>query len=173
MTRNPWITAAFAIAIAGGAQVATAHGNETHAKAAPAHEEAEDTPFGEAGNPANVTRTIRVSMSDAMRFDPAEIDVKKGDTVRLVATDDGKVAHEIVLGTMDELKEHAELMRKFPNMEHNEPHMAHVQPGQRKEIVWRFTKPGEFYYACLMPGHMEAGMIGKVVVSDNSSRRKP
>jgi uncharacterized cupredoxin-like copper-binding protein len=43
--------------------------------------------------------------------------------------------------------------------------MAHVEPGQRKEIVWQFTKPGEFYYACLMPGHMQAGMIGKVIVA--------
>ena len=165
MTRNPWIAAAFAIAIAAGAQVAMAHGNEPHEKAASAHEKAEDTPFGEAGDPSKVARTVRISMSDAMRFDPAEIRVKKGETLRLVATDTGKVPHEIVLGTMQELKEHAALMRKFPNMEHDEPNMMDVKPGGTRQIVWQFTKPGDFYYGCLQPGHFEAGMVGKVIVA--------
>ena len=77
---------------------------------------------------------------------------------------DGKVMHEMVIGRMKELKEHAELMRKFPNMEHDEPYMAHVAPGKLGEIVWQFTQPGEFHYACLIPGHMEAGMIAKITV---------
>lgn len=161
--KSIWIAAVLA-AVAAPMTNAMAHGDAAPAKRAAVHREAEETPFGQAGDPANVTRTIAVELTDAMRFHPSEIRVRKGDTVRIVATDEGKIAHEIVLGTMDELKEHAALMRKFPNMQHSEPHMAHVEPGQRKEIVWRFTKPGEFYYACLMPGHMEAGMIGKVVV---------
>ena len=76
----------------------------------------------------------------------------------------GKTIHEIVFGTMKELKEHAELMRKHPGMEHDEPYMAHVAPGKSERIVWQFTKAGEFYYGCLIPGHFEAGMIGKVIV---------
>jgi uncharacterized cupredoxin-like copper-binding protein len=72
--------------------------------------------------------------------------------------------HEIVFGTMQELKEHAELMRKNPGMEHDEPYMAHVAPGKAERIVWQFTKPGEFYFGCLIPGHFEAGMVGKVTV---------
>ncbi len=94
-----------------------------------------------------------------------EFTVKQGDTVRFVARNKGKVLHEMVLGTMDELKEHAELMRKHPGMEHDEPYMAHVAPGKTERIVWQFTKAGEFYYGCLVPGHFEAGMIGKIVVS--------
>ena len=58
----------------------------------------------------------------------------------------------MVLGTPEELKEHAELMKKFPEMEHDEPHMAHVKPGKSGEIVWQFTKAGEFQFACLHPG---------------------
>ena len=73
--------------------------------------------------------------------------------------------HEMVLGTMDELKKHAELMKKHPGMEHDEPYMAHVAPGKKGEIVWQFTKAGEFFYGCLIPGHFEAGMIGKVTVT--------
>ena len=72
--------------------------------------------------------------------------------------------HEIVLGTMKELKEHAELMKKHPGMEHDEPHTAHVAPGKTERLLWQFTKAGEFFYACLIPGHFEAGMIGRIAV---------
>lgn len=145
---------------------AFAHGNEDHAVKPWKFDagKVEDTPFGREGDPARATRTIRVHMSDAMRFTPAHITVKRGETVRLVATNNGRVLHEMVLGTPEELKKHAEMMRKFPDMEHDEPHMAHVQPGKSGEIVWQFTRAGEFEFACLIPGHFEAGMVGKVMV---------
>jgi uncharacterized cupredoxin-like copper-binding protein len=73
--------------------------------------------------------------------------------------------HEMVLGTMEDLKEHAELMRKNPGMEHGDPYMAHVAPGKTETMVWQFTKPGEFHYGCLVPGHFEAGMVGNVHVA--------
>ena len=145
---------------------AFAHSNEGHA-AKPRKFDAskvEDTAFGREGDAAKATRTIRVDMSDAMRFTPADITVTRGETVKLVATNKGQVLHEMVLGTSDELKKHAEMMKKFPDMEHDEPHMAHVKPGKRGEIVWQFTKAGEFQFACLVPGHFEAGMVGKVTV---------
>ena len=123
----------------------------------------EDTAFGRAGDRAHAARTVQISMSDRMRFEPALIRVKAGETVRLVAVNRGAQPHELVLGTMEELREHAQLMRKFPNM-------VRVAPGGRGEIVWQFTKPGEFSYACLMPGHFEAGMVGRVVVEPQTPR---
>jgi len=125
---------------------------------------AEEKVFGREGDPKKVTRTIQVDMSDNMRYSPMEITIKRGETVRFVAKNSGKVMHEMVLGTMKELKEHFELMRKHPGMEHDEPHMAHVKPGGTAPMVWEFTKAGEFYYGCLMPGHFEAGMVGKIIV---------
>lgn len=122
-----------------------------------------DAPYGRAGKASSGTRIINVSMNDAMRFEPPEIRVRTGDTVRIVVTNKGRLRHEFVLGTMDELREHAEMMRKF-GMEHHEPHMATVAPGGKATIVWQFTKPGTFHYACLEPGHLEAGMVGKVIV---------
>ena len=95
---------------------------------------------------------------------PTDLVVKKGETIRFIVHNDGKVMHEMVIGTLDELKAHAELMRKFPDMEHDEPYMAHVAPGKKGELVWQFTKAGVFHYACLVPGHMEAGMIAKITV---------
>ena len=124
----------------------------------------EEKPFGREGDPKKASRTITVDMSDKMRFTPGEITVRRGDTVRIMVKNSGKVLHEMVLGTLQELKDHAELMRKFPNMEHDEPYMAHVKPGATERIVWQFTKPGEYHFGCLVPGHFEAGMMGKVIV---------
>ena len=124
----------------------------------------EEKVFGREGDPNKVTRTIRVDMSDKMRFSPETLQIKRGEVVRFEVKNSGKVLHEMVLGTLKELKEHAELMRKHPGMEHDEPYMAHVAPGKSEHIVWQFTQAGEFYYGCLIPGHFEAGMIGKVTV---------
>jgi len=120
--------------------------------------------IGKPGDPAKVTRTIEISGSDNMRYSPSAITVKRGETVRLVVTNTGKVNHELVLGTMKELKEHAELMRKHPGMEHDEPNMAAVRPGETREIVWQFTSAGTVDFACTVPGHLEAGMVGRVSV---------
>lgn len=124
-----------------------------------------EKPFGREGDARKVKRVIRVDMSDAMRFFPSEIRVKRGDTIRFNVRNSGQVLHAMVLGTMDGLKKHAELMKTQPGeMDHDEPYIAHVQPGETGRIVWQFTRAGEFYYGCLMPGHFEAGMIGTIVV---------
>jgi uncharacterized cupredoxin-like copper-binding protein len=124
----------------------------------------EEKHFGREGDPKKAKRTIRVDMNDTMRFDPASLQVKRGETIRFEVKNSGKTMHEMVLGTMDELKQHAAMMQKHPGMEHDEPYMAHVGPGKTETIVWTFTRAGEFYYGCLVPGHFEAGMIGKVAV---------
>ena len=143
-----------------------AHSGDKHAKpAARKPISTEETAFGREGDPKRVARTIQIDMSDAMRFSPASITVKQGETVRFVVRNVGKVLHEMVIGTMTELKAHGELMKKHPNMEHDEPYMSHVDPGKRAEMVWQFTKAGEFYFACLLPGHLDAGMIGKITVT--------
>lgn len=152
--------AAFAVA-----PMAAAHGEKPHAVQGSDYSKAEETPFGRAADPKKAKRTIKVEMSDGLRFSPAEITVKRGEVVRFIAVNEGKLMHEMVLGTMDDLQKHAELMRKFPEMEHDEPHMAHVAPGKSGEMGWQFTKAGAFYYGCLVPGHFEAGMIGKIIVT--------
>ena len=111
-----------------------------------------------------VTRTIEIDMNDQMRFSPDLIKVNKGDVIRFVHTNSGQLMHEFVLGTEDSLAQHAEMMKKFPGMEHSEPYMAHVPPGKKGEIIWKFSKPGEFGFGCLIPGHFDAGMKGRVIV---------
>ena len=152
-------------ALIGASSGALAPGDEEHAE--PHKYDAarvEATDFGQEGDPGKVTRTMRVDMSDRMRFTPADLAVKRGETIRFSVHNDGHVLHEMVLGTREALAAHAELMKKFPEMEHDDPNMAHVKPGHSGDIVWQFTKAGEFQFACLQPGHFEAGMVGRLTV---------
>ena len=152
-------------AIALGSTATIAHGDVDHAQR---HRydasRVEDTDFGREGDPGKVSRTIEIDMADTMRFTPARVAVRRGETVRFVIRNNGRQLHEMVLGTVDALSAHAALMKRFPNMEHSDPNMAHVKPGTSGEIVWQFSKAGVFQFACLQPGHYEAGMVGKVVV---------
>ena len=123
----------------------------------------EQKPWGIAGD-ARGARTVEIRMGDDMRFRPDHIEVREGETLRFVVRNRGQLLHEMVIGTEEELRAHAELMRKFPKMEHDEPFMTHVKPGRKGELVWNFNRPGSFQFACLIPGHFEAGMRGTIVV---------
>ncbi len=140
-----------------------AHGEKKHAPAV--EDAAEQTAWGIAGAPAQVTRTVTIDMTDAMRFIPDQLTVREGDTVRFVVRNRGRMLHEMVIGTPAELAKHAALMAKFPNMEHDAPYMVHVEPGQTGEIVWQFNRAGRFEFACLIAGHYESGMRGTVTVT--------
>lgn len=144
---------------------ALAHGDVAHEAKPATGRTRTETAFGRTGDPKRVTRTVAIEMSDRMRFTPAELDVRQGDTVRFVVTNSGKVMHEMVIGTGKDLAEHAELMKKYPNMAHEDDYMVHVAPGKTGEIVWQFTRPGEFQFGCLVPGHYEAGMVGRIHVA--------
>jgi uncharacterized cupredoxin-like copper-binding protein len=151
-------------AVLGYVGAACAHGDSKHAKQDVRPISAEEHAFGREGDARKATRTVKVDMSDKLRFTPDSLTVRQGETVKFVVKNRGKVMHEMVIGSMKELKEHAEMMKKHPTMEHDEPYMAHVVPGKTKAMVWQFTKAGEFYFGCLVPGHFEAGMIGRIRV---------
>ena len=103
-------------------------------------------------------------MTDNMRFTPDQVEVRQGETVRIVVRNSGAMLHEFVMGSKKDLDEHAALMVKFPTMEHDEPYMAHVKPGGTAQIVWTFNRAGDFDFACLIAGHYQVGMVGKVKV---------
>ena len=127
---------------------------------------AHTTTIGKPHDPRNAARTVAIDMSDTMRYSPAEISVKRGEAIRFVVTNSGQLAHEIVLGTMQDLKDHAAHMQAHPAMDHHDPNMLQVAPGKSGEMGWQFTRAGEFFYGCLVPGHLEAGMIGKITVRE-------
>jgi uncharacterized cupredoxin-like copper-binding protein len=137
-----------------------------HMHGAPAdeHGAGPESPIGAPAPAAHADRTVVVAMGDDMRFTPAVIPARKGETLRIVVENRGKLVHELVLGTREELDEHAAMMREHPGMQHDEPNAVRVAPGAKGEIAWRFTRAGEVPFACLEPGHFEAGMAGRVVV---------
>ena len=157
------------VLVAGGLLVACggvlAHGGASHGTGHNTGANAEQQLWGIAGSPKAARRSITVTMTDAMRFNPEHIRVRQGDTVRFVVRNTGKMLHEMVIGTPSALQEHAALMEKFPDMEHDAPWMVHVAPGHSGEIVWTFNRPGHFGFACLIPGHFQAGMKGSIVVA--------
>jgi uncharacterized cupredoxin-like copper-binding protein len=131
------------------------------------HGHAEDTEYGEPGDKAKPSRTIIVQMQEAgtkMIFVPDVFSIRKGEQIRFVLRNIGAIEHEFVLGTKDEIEAHAEQMRKNPDMEHDDPQSKRLKAKENGEIYWKFTKAGEFEFACLIPGHRELGMHGKIFV---------
>jgi uncharacterized cupredoxin-like copper-binding protein len=154
-----------AISLIALGSAAFAHGDEGHNKNPGASHEDPAATLGKPGDPKKLSRTVEITMSDAMRFRPSSVAVKRNETIRFVLKNEGKLKHEMVLGTIKELKAHAALMLKFPEMEHADPNQASVDPGKTGELVWQFTKAGTFDFACLQAGHYEAGMKGQVMVA--------
>ena len=133
------------------------HGNDTNLKGV-------EKAFGTYDPNMQPTRIIDVVMRDNMRFAPDLIKVKKGEIIEFRHINYGHLMHEFILGTVTSLNAHAKMMRKSPNMEHNKPYMAHVAPGESVTLIWKFSEAGQFTFACLVPGHYEAGMKGIIIV---------
>jgi uncharacterized cupredoxin-like copper-binding protein len=156
-----WATAVFA------------HDNHVENKARANAVAAEQKDWGIAGEGKAAQRTITIRMSDNMRFTPSHLEVKQGETVRLVVLNSGKLLHELVIGSKDALNEHAAQMLKFPTMEHDSPDMAHVAAGNTREVIWHFNRAGDFAFACLIPGHYQSGMKGSIRVIAAQSKTIP
>ena len=162
-SKRKLLGAALGVGVLSVAHAAHAHNDKRHTKSTAAKKEQKD--WGIAGERQRVARTVECRMLDTMRFVPERVDAKLGVTIRFTLRNTGKTMHEFVIGTQAENAKHAALMLKFPNMEHDEPYMAHVPPGKTGQIVWTFNRPGEFQFACLIAGHYEAGMVGTIVVN--------
>ena len=122
---------------------------------------------GVPGDPKKPARVVLINMREGdgkMMFVPDRVEIKRGEQVRFMLSNSGELDHEFVLATTEENLKHAEEMKKNPDMEHDDPNARRVKPKKRDEIVWRFTKAGQFEYGCLIPGHREAGMTGIIVV---------
>ena len=131
------------------------------------HSHGEGFSAGEPGDPKKPARIVQVTMGEMdgkMMFMPAKVEVKKGEQIKFVLRNNGELDHEFILATTAENLKHGEAMKKSPDMEHDDPNGKRLAPKKADEIVWKFTKAGEFEYGCLIPGHREAGMIGTIIV---------
>lgn len=132
-----------------------AHGHEQHGH--------ESYAAGQPGDTNKPARTIEIEMSE-MAYTPSRIEVKRGEQIRFVIRNAGKEDHEFLLATTEENLKHAEVMKKHPHMEHDEPNGVRLAPNKSAEILWKFTRAGAFEYSCLIPDHRDYGMIGRVTV---------
>ncbi len=138
----------------GFAHAALAHGSKTYSA-------------GEPGNPKQKARIVEITMNEGdgtMSYAPDKLDVKRGEQIKFVLKNAGALKHEFMLATVKENAEHGKVMEKFPNMEHDDPNGKSLEPGQNVQMIWKFSKRGTFEFACLIPGHHQAGMHGTVVV---------
>lgn len=123
--------------------------------------------YGAPGDPKKLARTVQITMKEGdgkMMFIPNIVEVKRGEQIRFTMRNSGALDHELVLATLEENLKHAVEMKKNPDMEHDDPNAKRLAPSKSGDIVWRFTKAGEFDFSCLIPGHREAGMTGKIIV---------
>lgn len=150
--------AATLLAIALGAGLpAHAHG--------PQHQEG-GSPAGGPSRPDVPTRVVRIEMAEPMRFLPDRIRVRRGETIRFVFSNSDYREHEFVIGEVGALQAHAAMMRMHPSMNHREVNAVTVSPWNEGELLWHFGQAGSVDFACLIPGHFEAGMRGMVVVEE-------
>lgn len=161
-TRNTLALMALGFSLTAWASAGSAGHEHSHAHAHA--NESYESDIGQPGKAAKVGRTITIDMGDNMRFTPSGLQVKQGETVRLLIRNKGNARHELSLGTQKELLAHLEAMKKYPDMEHDEPNSITLEPGKQGEIIWQFTRAGTVHFACLIPGHYEAGMKGTVRV---------
>ena len=134
---------------------------------ASAHEDHGHFSAGEPGDPKKPARVVNIKMfegSGKMGYEPARIEVRRGEQIRFVLQNAGEEDHEFILATVAENRKHADVMKKHPDMEHDDPNAKRLLPHGHDEIVWKFTKRGTFEFACLIPGHYEKGMFGRIVV---------
>jgi uncharacterized cupredoxin-like copper-binding protein len=130
------------------------------------HDE-QPAPYGEPGDPSKPARDVILHMKEGdgwMAFEPDKIDVAKGEQIRFVLENEGELDHEFFFGTTQEMADHAEMMQAMPGMKHADANSMSVVAKAHASVIWHFTNSGEFPFACLIPGHAEAGMNGTIIV---------
>ena len=119
---------------------------------------------GCAGGTANETRTIEVTMTDDLRYDPDEINVSIGESVRFVVTNAGGAVHEFLIGSAQQQEVFEQEMADEHGGEHAAEAGVTVDPGQTAEFTYTFVEAGELLVGCHQPGHYDGGMVADLTV---------
>ncbi len=157
----------FNLAHAGGG-----HDHEKKVQIEKTHQHGEHHDHGQhksqVGSPAlanNADKTIHVTMLDSMKYEfNQKLHIRRNEVIRFVVTNKGKITHEFSIGNAEEQRKHAEMMRKMPEMKHEDGNTLSLKPGDSGEVTWKFQGDTAIVFACNIPGHFEAGMFAKVTV---------
>ncbi len=110
------------------------------------------------GGASGPTAEISADMSDLM-FTPANFEVPAGATVTLKLTNSGAVEHNFVI-----LKQGAVYTTGADIKPEDIIIDAKLAAGESGEFTFKIDEAGEYTVVCNVPGHLEAGMVGKLVV---------
>ena len=146
-------------AVAGGPHDDHHHHHET--TEADRHDHDDHTSVvGEPADAGSVDKTLHVDLLDTMRFVfDQPLQLRRGEVIRFVVSNRGQIRHEFSIGSASEQESHRVMMRDMPNMVHEDPNAVTVEPGETKELIWRFKGDQAVVFACNIPGHSEAGMV--------------
>ena len=183
----PMIAASLILLLSVGAQAAGKHsGGHGHGSGGGDGHHAGALNIGKPGKASEASRTIEIEMTEN-RYSTEKISVAKGETIRFAIRNKGELVHEFNIGTrkthaahqkeMIMMVEHGVLeadkinhskmkmdMGGGKTMEHNDPNSVLLEPGKSGEVIWKFTKSVELEFACNVPGHYDAGMVGELHV---------
>jgi uncharacterized cupredoxin-like copper-binding protein len=168
--RNLLLTTAITFTLSAPAFAA---GTDDHSHGGDQAGEHAEMMIGKPGDAANIDRTIDITMRETddgdMIFEPASLEIAKGETIRFNIINKGEVEHEFVIDTTEGNAEHKALMAKM-DMEHDDPNSVRLDEGGTGEVIWNFANEGTFEFACLIPGHYESGMHGPITVGEKSAQ---
>ncbi len=158
--------ALLAVALASGGGLARAHdmGRPNMGDHGHGHETFDAGEPGSVKKPSRRVEIVAREQDGKMWFSPDRVEVKVGEQIEFVVKNEGELEHEFVVGSRIENAAHAKMMQAMPDMQHTDPNAVRVAPGKTERLVWKFSKPGSFEFACLVPGHYEAGMKGRIMV---------
>ena len=130
------------------------------------HDDQHASSIGEATVYSPENRQIEVTLDDSMRFtfSPELASLKAGEAVTFIILNEGKLDHEFSIGTAEEQAAHLEMMKKMPDMKHDDDTTVSLSPGAEAEMNWRFSGDHEVVFSCNIPGHYEAGMHHEAMI---------
>lgn len=140
---------------------------------------------------SSASNVIAMQMHDNY-YSSETVTVKKGETVRFTVKNMGDLVHEFNIGTsaqhatsqakMAMMVDHGVLEADKINhgmmdmnmgggmtMQYNETNSVLLEPGQTKDVIWTSSETGTLEYACNIPGHYDAGMVGQITIQNSVS----
>ncbi len=109
-------------------------------------------------------REIVLGMNE-WSFSEMEIAVKAGETIKFTVTNDGEIPHEFMFMSppLMQAANYRVTRADWSLLEHEALfEQALVLPGGEFSFVLKVTEPGSWMFMCMLPYHMQMGMMGQM-----------
>jgi uncharacterized cupredoxin-like copper-binding protein len=100
-------------------------------------------------------------------FDPTGITVKRGETIRFLLQNTGKVPHDAFIGDTAAQTKHEQEMADMGGMHHGgHGDAVTIEPGKTGTLTHTFDSVGTTLLGCHQPGHYASGMKLRITVTE-------